>query len=232
MSEPVLTHTAKRGRSLMKRRIIPGVVVTLAVLGALEVGLRVIADGHSNPDVRLMALAFSLTAGALVGGLRGAGALVLLLGIAAASSAQAGDASRQYNVTISTSDCPSGTPGLLYDLKEPGLPLAGLRAWNLTVCPTSGQTFTGVGGWRACVFRRTPGPNQWVGSNLYFDMTDDGTGSPISTTVARPCHTFYDQELGVNDGDLVYVYPTTTLGVSAGTAVSVYLEGVFRGSSL
>lgn len=65
------TPTVNSRRGIMKRRILPGAVTTLVVLGSLEVGLRVIADAHSNPDVRLVALAFSLSAGALVAGLRG-----------------------------------------------------------------------------------------------------------------------------------------------------------------
>lgn len=228
MSGTSIPVPAKR-RGIMRRSVIPGAATTVAVLAALEVALQVIADGHTDPNVRLYALALSAASGVLVGLLRKAGLMLVPLALAVASGpAEAGDAARQYNVTISTSACPTGTPGLLYDLKEPGLTLNGLKAWNLTVCPSSGQTFTGVGGWKACVFRRSPGPNKWALAPLFYqDMEDDGRGNALTSTADNPCLTFWDLQVGVNDGDLLYVYPTPNLGVSGGTAVSVYLEGVF-----
>jgi hypothetical protein len=222
-----------RRRGVMRRRIIPGVGVALAVLGALELGLRIIAEGHPSQEVRMYALAFSVTAGAIVAGLRGATGAVLVLLIASGVS-EAGDINRSYNVTIASSACPTGAPGLLSDGKAPGMSLAGVVAWNVTVCPEATRTFTGTGGWKVCVYREYPGPQKWATSNMYFDMTDDGRGNAIVTTTANPCHTFYDVEVGVADGDLVYVRPTQAgdtegaLGVSAGTAVSVYLEAVYK----
>lgn len=218
-----------RRRGIVKHNILPGAMVGVGILVAAEVFFRVIADGHTDPDVRLIAMALSVAAGAFVGFLRGSGALVVLLAVGLAGAAEAADRSRQYNVTIATAACPTGTPGQLYDGKIPGLLLSGLRAYNVTVCPQSGHTFTGLGGWRACVYRESPGPLKWALAPLFYvDMTDDGFGSPLTSTVANPCLTFWDVELGVNDGDLLYVYPTTSLGVSGGTAVSVYLEGVMR----
>lgn len=230
MSHTNISLPLKRRRSVLRRNVLPGALVAVAILGALEVGFRVIAEGHTNPNVRLYALAFSVTAGALVGGLRGAGPLALLLVVGlGASSAQAGDRNRQYNVTVASSACPTGTPGLLYDFKPPGIALAGLRSYNVTVCPESGQTFTGTGAWKACVYKEAPGPMKWTLAPLfYLDMTDDGQGNPITSTLANPCVTFWDFEVGVNDGDLVYVYPTTTMGISGGTVVSVYLEGMLQ----
>jgi hypothetical protein len=197
-----------RRRGVMRRRIIPGVGVALAVLGALELGLRIIAEGHPSQEVRVLLIASGVS--------------------------EAGDINRSYNVTIASSACPTGAPGLLSDGKAPGMSLAGVVAWNVTVCPEATRTFTGTGGWKVCVYREYPGPQKWATSNMYFDMTDDGRGNAIVTTTANPCHTFYDVEVGVADGDLVYVRPTQAgdtegaLGVSAGTAVSVYLEAVYK----
>lgn len=213
-------------RKSRAKRALTGAAVTLALLGAMEVGFRVIADGHPDNMVRLMALALSMAAGAFVASLRGGGSAVLLVVGLSSWSAQAGDVNRSYNVTISSSACPTGTPGLLADGKEPGLFLGGLKAWNVTICPTSGETFTGAGLVRVCVFRRSPGPNKWTLSpTFYWDMSDDGTGNAITSTVSNPCVTFGDVLLGVNDADLVYAYPETSLGVSGGTAISVYLKG-------
>lgn len=60
---------AVRGRSALRRRAY-GAATTVAILAAVEVGFRVIADGHPNPDVRLAALAVSMAAGAFVASFR------------------------------------------------------------------------------------------------------------------------------------------------------------------
>lgn len=215
------THKPRK-RGVIRRRVVPGVAVALAVLAGLEVGLQFLADGHPDAMVRLLALAAAAGVGAAVAALRRGGSLVVLLACGmAASSAQAGDRDRWYNVTISTAACPTGTPG------SSGFALSGVRAWNVTVCPTLGQTITGAGLLRACVFRASPGPIKWALSPRFFwDMSDDGSGNPITSTLANPCVTFEDVQVGVNDGDLLYIYPSTDFGVSGGTAISVYLEGV------
>src|ERR1041384_1148447 len=135
----------KHRRRKMARRGLEGAAIALLVMGGVEAALHVLADGHPDPMVRIWAVAGSALVGAVIAGLRGAAHVVLLcVGFAAASS-QAADRDRQYNVTISTAACPTGTPGQLYDLKTPGIALAGVRAWNVTICPASGQTFTAVG---------------------------------------------------------------------------------------
>lgn len=218
----------KRHRRKVARRGLEGAAIALLIMGGVEAALQVLADGHPDPMVRVWAVAGAALAGAVLAGLRGPTKVLLLCVVLAAASAQAADRDRQYNVTISTAACPTGTPGQLYDLKTPGIALAGVRAWSVTICPTSGQTFTGVGLLRACVFRATPGPNKWALSpRFYWDMADDGTGSPITSSSSNPCVTFEDVQVGVNAGDLVYVYPSTDFGVSGGTAISVYLSAVF-----
>jgi hypothetical protein len=211
------------------RRALHGVGVTLALLGGLEVALLVIAHaelGEVSPAAKLIARALSLGVGAVVAGLRGGGTALLLVA-AVSMSAHAADRYRSYSVTLASAACPTGAPGLMSDGKEPGLSVGGLRSWNVTVCPESTRTFTGAGLLRVCVFRRSPGgPNLWTLSpTFYWDFADDGSGNPITSTSSNRCVTFSDVLLGVNDGDLVYVYPETTLGVSAGATVSVYLEG-------
>lgn len=152
---------------------------------------------------------------------RGGAALAVLLALAA-GAAEAGDRNKWYNVTIASAACPTSAP----TLTTPGISLSGLKAWNLTVCPQSGSIFTGTGLFRACVYRASPGPMQWTLSRrFYWDMADDGGGNAIVTTLSNPCHTFEDVQVGVGDGDLLYIYPETDIGVSGGSVVSVYLEG-------
>lgn len=228
MSEPQpLPSVPIRKPRSRARRALEGAGVALVLLGGLEVVLSVIAEGAVSPTVQLVARALSVGVGVVVAGLRGSAPAALLLAAAASLPAHAADRYRSYSITLSSSACPTGTPGLLSDGKEPGLALGGLRAWNLTICPASTRTFTGSGLIRVCVFRRSPGgPNTWVLSPTFFwDMSDDGSGTAITSTSSNPCVTFADTQLGVNDGDLVFVYPETTLGVSGGTTVSVYLEG-------
>jgi len=204
-----------------------GVGITLAILGGLEVVFQVIADGALSPTTKLLARALALGIGAVVSGLRGGPPAALILTVALGLPSHAADRYRSYSVTLASAACPTGTPGVLSDGKEPGLATGGLRAWSVTVCPEATRTFTGTGLLRVCVFRRAPsGPGLWVLSpTFYWDFSDDGTGSPITSTSSNRCVTFSDVLLGVNDGDLVHVYPETTLGVSGGTTVSVYLEG-------
>ena len=58
-----------------KRRALRSGAEGLATAGAflvgVEIGLRVIAEGHTNPDVRLFALASSVGVGAIVAHVRG-----------------------------------------------------------------------------------------------------------------------------------------------------------------
>lgn len=232
MSGTSIPIPVKKRRGIMRRSIIPGAATALILLGALELGLQVIANGHPDPAVKLYALAFSVTAGAIVAGMRGSGgAGLVLLAVTAASSSQGADRSRVYPVTIATAACPTGTPGVLADGKEAGLALAGLRFWSLTVCPATGDTvggtISGAGKLHACVFRRSPGPNAWTLSpTFYWDMADDGSGTAITSTSSNRCVTFSDIQLGMSDGDLLYVYPSADFGVSGATGVKVFLEGV------
>lgn len=214
-----------RKRGTLRHRVVPGVAVALAVLAGLEVMLHVLADGHPDTTVRLLALAGAAGVGAAVAALRRGGSLAVLLACGlAASSAQAADRIRDYEVTVSTSACPTGTPGNWDDLKPPGIALTGLKAWNVRLCPkTAGAYFTGTGGWKACVYRS----GAWTLLPwFYLDMTDDGQGNTVASTADNPCVSYWDFELGVNDGDLLFLYPTTTLGVSSGTQVSVRLRGM------
>lgn len=213
-----------RKRGTLRHRVVPGVAVALAVLAGLEVALQVLADGHPDSMVRLLALAGAAGLGAAVALLRRGSLVVLLACGLGASSAQAADRIRDYDVTISTAACPTGSPGNWTDLKPPGIAISGLKAWNLKLCPkTAGAYFTGTGGWKACVYRSSGWTLlPW----FYLDMTDDGQGNPVTSTADNPCVSYWDVELGVNDGDLLFLYPTTTLGVSSGTLVSVKIRGM------
>jgi hypothetical protein len=227
MSDAQLQPIPVRKPRSRLRRAIFGAGLTIAILGGLEVVFQVIADGALSYEVKLVARALALGVGAVIAGIRGGPPAVLVLAAVLSLPAGAADRYRSYSVTLASAACPTGTPGVLSDGKEPGLATGGLRSWNVTVCPESTRTFTGTGLLRVCVFRKSPGgPNLWTLSPTFFwDFTDDGTGNPITSTSSNRCVTFSDVLLGVNDGDLVHVYPETTLGVSAGSTVSVYLEG-------
>lgn len=223
MHEKIGTIPVKR-RGIMKHKILPGALVVVGLLAAVEVGLRIIADAHTDPNIRLYALAISGAAGVLVGVLRGGGAAVALLAVSlAAGSAHAADRIRDYDITISTAACPTGAPGAWTDLKTPGLAISGLRAWNMKLCPkTAGAYFTGTGGWRACIYRS----GSWtLAPWFYVDMTDDGLGNAVTSTADNPCITYWDIEIGVNDGDLLFIYPDG-VGVSSGTQARVVLKGM------
>lgn len=218
------THKPRK-RGAIRHRVVPGVATALAVLMGLEVALQFIADGHPDAHVRLLAVAGAAGLGAVVAALRRGGAAVVLLACGlAANSAQAADRIRDYDVTISTSACPTGSPGTWTDAKPPGIAISGLRAWNVKLCPkTAGAYFTGTGGWKACVYRS----GSWTLLPYFFiDMTDDGYGNPVTTTADNPCLGDWDVQVGVNDGDLLFLYPTTTMGVSSGTQVRVVLRGM------
>jgi hypothetical protein len=224
--QPLPSVPIRKPRSRLRRAMF-GAGLTLAILGGLEVVFHAIADGAVSPTVKLVARALALGVGAVVAGLRDGPPAALLLALALSVPSQAADRYRAYSVTLASAACPTGTPGLLSDGKEPGLATGGLRAWNVTVCPEATRTFTGTGLLRVCVFRKSPsGPGLWALSpTFYWDFSDDGSGNPITSTSSNRCVTFSDVLLGVNDGDLVHVYPETTLGVSAGATISVYLEG-------
>lgn len=230
MPEPTLASVAakQRRRGILKRNIIPGTIAFLGVFLFAEVALGVIADGHTDPNVRLFARAAALGAGTLVALLRGTGAAVVLAAVLGASSAHAADRVRDYTVTISSAACPTtGTPGLWTDGKTPGIAVSGLRYVSVTACPASGQTFTGVGGFKACAYRGAP-LDKWVPlSQIFISMEADAQGNPITSTTDNPCVSpSWDYQMGVNDGDLLFFYPTTDLGVSGGTTVRLVLEGV------
>jgi hypothetical protein len=219
MSQTNISLPLKRRRSILKRNVLPGIAVTLAVLGALEVGLRILAEGHSDPNARLYALAFSLAAGALAGGLRGSAPLAVLLALGVAGEAPAADRERYpYDVTISTAACPTGTPGRDSTNREYGMQLGGLKSWAVMICPASGQTFTGTGKLKVCVYRSVS--QQWALSPLFeWDLTG------YTSTVANPCFTLPDVMMGMDTGDLLFVYPSQDLSVSGGTAIRVSLWG-------
>lgn len=214
----------KHHRKKLARRGLEGAAIALVLMGGVEAFLQVVADGHTDPQVRLLAVAGAALAGAVISGLRGQ-AVVLLAVALAAGSAQAADRIRDYDVTISTSACPTGTPGAWTDLKPPGLAISGLKAWNVKLCPkTAGAYFTGTGGWKACVYRS----GSWTLLPYFFiDMTDDGYGNAVTTTADNPCLGYWDIQVGVNDGDLLFIYPEGT-GVSSGTQVRVVLRGMFQ----
>lgn len=224
--QPLPSVPIRKPRSRMRRAAF-GVGLTLAILGGLEVVFQVIADGAVSYEWKLLARALAFGIGAVVAGLRGGPPVALLLALALSLPAGAADRYRSYSVTLASAACPTGTPGKLSDGFEPGLATGGLRSWNVTVCPEASRTFTGTGLLRVCVFRRSPsGPNLWALSpTFYWDFSDDGSGNPITSTSSNRCVTFSDVLLGVNDGDLVYVYPETILGVSGGSTISVYMEG-------
>lgn len=217
--QPNISLPLKRRQSVLRRKVLPGAIVSVAVLAALEVGFRVIAEGHPNPTVRLLALAFSVTAGSLVGGLRGAGPLAVLLAVGVASEAPAADRERYpYDVTISTAACPTGAPGRDSTNREYGMQLGGLKSWAVMICPASGQTFTGTGKLKACVYRSVS--QQWALSPLFeWDLTG------YTSTVANPCFTMPDVMMAMDTGDLLYVYPSQDFTVSGGTAIRVSLWG-------
>lgn len=219
MPDPHNSTSLQKRRSVIRRTVLPGIATTLVVLAAVEVGLQVIAEGHPDPTVRLYALAFSLTVGALVAGLRGAGTLAVLLSVGMAGEARAADRERYpYDVTISTAACPTGTPGRDSTNREYGMALGGLKSWAVMICPALGQTFTGTGKLKACVYRSVS--QQWALSPLFeWDLTG------YTSTVAHPCFTMPDVLMGMDTGDLLFVYPSQDFAVSGGTAIRVSLWG-------
>jgi len=236
MPEKNSTTEKDKTKNRVLKKSVAGVGVFLGVLVFVEVMFQTIAHGSPDPEVRLFSLSISLGAGAFAAALRNGTTPAVLLALAGSltpSASGAADRNRPpYEVTISAGACPKGTPGRQADyaggpLAEPGMSLDRLRAWRLVVCPESGQRFTGDGLFRACLFRRSPGPNQWALSpQFYWDMKDNGRGEPITSTTDNGCVVFPDIQVGVNDGDLVYVYPDPTLTVSGGTKVKIFLSGM------
>jgi hypothetical protein len=212
----------KRARRRKIKKGFTVAAVALAVLGGLEVVLQMLAAGPVSMEIRLVCAAAAAGIGFIIAKLGGRGGAALLLLVAGVS--EAADRTRQYNTNVAGSACPTGTPGVLGDGKIPGLGTSGLYAYNITICPPAGQTFTGTGQLLACVFRYSPGPNKWALSN---DFEKEITRSSSGTD---GCLTFYDIQLGVWDGDLVHIIsdPANPVALSSGTAMSVYLEGQLR----
>lgn len=132
-----------------------------------------------------------------------------------------------HTFTVGTAACPTGTPGTDTDGAESGISLSGLRAWTVEVCPvTAGAYFTGAGLLHTCTFSRTEwGSGSWALGPDLDPGTSDGT---LTTTADNPCRRFWDVEVGVGLSDRVYVYPSTNLGLSAGTQVRVRVFGELR----
>jgi hypothetical protein len=156
----------------------------------------------------------------------------LLVALLCAPTADAG--SPRYHpstITVSTAACPTGTPGTDSDGVEYGISLSGVRAWTVEICPvTADAYFTGAGLLRTCVFSRTDwGSGSWaLGPELDIGPDGDPTTDDLTTTAANPCRRYWDVEVGVALSDRLYVIPSTTLGLSAGTQVRVRLFGETR----
>lgn len=128
-----------------------------------------------------------------------------------------------HTITVSTSACPTGSPGLASDGVAWGISLSNLRGFKATVCPASGQTITGVGSVKVCTYSATPwGPGSWALSELEWDFTG------ITSTVSNPCRELTQLLPVVALSDRVFVYPSTDFGISGGTTVTIYLVGEER----
>jgi len=130
-----------------------------------------------------------------------------------------------HTFTVSTAACPTGTPGTDMDGQPYGISLSGVRAWTIEICPvTAGAYFTGPGLLHTCAYSQTEwGSGSWaLGPDL-----DPGTDD-LTSTADNPCRRFWDIEVGVGLSDRVFVYPSTDMGLSAGTQVRIRLFGETR----
>lgn len=108
-----------------------------------------------------------------------------------------------------TTSAPSAAPTSTTD----ALPLAGLRAYRVYLCAESGQTLTG-----GTLITRLYGPDMALWSvNSAKDLT---VGAP-----GTRCRHWDDIEVGQNWDDWV-TYTTSSVTVSGGTTVSIYVVGV------
>lgn len=163
---------------------------------------------------------------------RSARALPPLLVLLAAFPSQAGAPRyHAHTFTVSTADCPTGSPGNDTDGVPYGISLSGVRAWTVEICPvTEGAYFNGPGLLKTCTYSQTEwGSGTWaLGPDLDIGPDNDRTTADVTTTAANPCRRYWDVEVGVGLSDRLYVYPSTNFGLSAGTQVRVRLFGEAR----
>lgn len=130
-----------------------------------------------------------------------------------------------HTFTVSTAACPTGTPGLDTDGIAYGISLAGVRAWTVEVCPvTAGAYFTGAGLLKTCTYSQT----EWGSGGWALGPELDAGVDALTTTADNPCRRWWDIEVGVGLSDRLFVYPSTDLGLSAGTQVRVRVIGELR----
>lgn len=134
----------------------------------------------------------------------------------------------RYNTetyTLASAACPTGSPGTDTDGDLPGISLDNLRGFKVRVCPESGQTITGAGTLKTCVYSPSPyGNNTWA---LSPELTWDMTGK-TSTSNNRCLEFSHLQTIIALPGERVVVYPSTTFGVSGGTTVTIRIVGESR----
>lgn len=134
----------------------------------------------------------------------------------------------RYNTetyTIASAACPTGAPGTDSDGDPPGIPLEQLRGFKVRVCPESGQTITGAGSLKTCVYSPSPfGNAAWA---LNPELTWDMTGK-TSTSNNRCLEFSHLQTIIALPGERVVVYPSTDFGVSGGTTVTIRMVGESR----
>lgn len=162
---------------------------------------------------------------------RSARAAPLLLLLAALPAHAGAPRYHTHTFTVSTAACPTGAPGLDTDGTAYGISLAAVRAWTVEICPvTAGAYFTGAGLLKTCTYSQTEwGSGSWaLGPTLDIGPDGDPTTTDVTTTADNPCRRYWDVEVGVGLSDRVYVYPSTDLGLSAGTQVRVRLFGETR----
>lgn len=128
-----------------------------------------------------------------------------------------------HTVAVSGAVCPTGTPGLAPDGVEWGISLSGVQGWKATICPESGQTFTGYGEVRVCTYAAPPwGPAKWaLSSHVVFGLLGK------TSTVDNPCLELPQMDATVALSDRIYLLPVA-VGVSGGTTMTVYLTGETR----
>jgi len=157
-------------------------------------------------------------------------ALLLFLSPALVLAAGTGRANCE-TVTISTSACPTGSPGTDADGDYFGLPLQQNRGWKVRICPiTAGATITGAAG---SVKFCTYSPSIWMGTAAAGWALSPQFTVPMTTSYAtsssNPCLELSQNQPVVRlSGERVYAYVSTDFAVSSGTQVKVCMSGEYE----
>lgn len=214
------------GRPKLPPRVVPWLQLLYPISVAISAAFALPGPWTTERYFLVATNALGTILGMASAGNRGRAAPLLLALLFVPLAAQAGSPRyHSHTFTVSTAACPTGTPGTDTDGQPYGISLSGVRAWTVEICPvTTGAYFTGAGLLKTCTFSQTEwGSGGWaLGPDL-----DSGT-EDLTSTADNPCRRFWDVEVGVGLSDRVYVYPSTDLGLSAGTQVRVRVFGETR----